>query len=72
MRSNITTKVLSILFLLTIGLSTSCNKEHDLVSDFVVTEKVEIKSSTLRASSELQAIVSKESKLTKAVATTPY
>lgn len=71
MRSNTTTKIFSILFLLTIGLSTSCSKEHDLVSGFVVTEKTELKSSSLNAPNELASVLRKKHQLTNEVATTP-
>lgn len=54
MRSNTTTRTFSILVLLTIiGLSTSCSKEHDLVSDFVVVASLGTNSNTTLTSSQI-------------------
>lgn len=48
------TPIFSILIVIaTIGLSTSCAKEHDLVSDFVVTQPLTATSETIVTSSKL-------------------
>lgn len=48
------TPIFSILIVIaTIGLSTSCAKEHDLVSDFVVTQPLTATSETIVTSNKL-------------------
>ena len=72
MPSRTTSKIFILLLSIsTLGLSASCTKENDLVSDFVVTEKIEVKSRTLSASGELSSIVLNEPELTNQVLTTP-
>lgn len=72
MRSNTTTKIFPILFLLVvIGFSSSCTKDHDLVSNLVIMEKLELNSNLVKVSDELSPIALKEPKLINRIVTTP-
>lgn len=51
-----------VLSLFIVSFLTSCSKEHDLVSDFVIGEKIQLQSVTVETNSELQPAVSTESK----------
>lgn len=58
-----TPKTILIVFLfLSSGILTSCSKEHDLVSDFVIVEKVEFQKITKETTSKLLLSNSIESK----------
>ena len=50
------------LLLCIVSFLTSCSKEHDLVSDFVIAEKMQLQSVTVETNSKLQPSASTESK----------
>jgi len=50
------------LLLFIVSFLTSCSKEHDLVSDFVIAEKMQLQSVTVETNSKLQPSASTESK----------